>query len=873
MVYDERSNYIGDTHWREDTAFDEGEELELERGGILVEVGECVGKRDQDLSELVDKRLKDREERAAAKGAASSPSRPHPSLVRTSQATPGPLQHKPLNALLISTGHYGRAVIPITSPFEEKQRLIQGNQDGPEDGRPAKRRKPNENAPSKSGYAQNLMGATLSLASSRPPSTPSIRYETVRARPNITEPPAPTVDLTSDNDEEEVRGIATVKASVREERPSKERRGKVQRKLKRSPARNGYASNLTGASLTLSCPDKLPARQSKTTVPAAVSIRPTRQESSESSAEIDEDSFDDVESIATKLPAVQKSSKAATRKPVKSPKRTSTPALGSSSPTTIDDHIPTVEASYASNRKDGKPRKRIPIIEDQSSSPQLAELQTPKSTKRLRKPTIQKAPPAIPAAKSSRILQKPPLRNSFTTVPTPEPSGPPASLLRIKSRPPRKMMMLMDRPTSRASDPIESLTSSRPELEPHRTSGLDSSEVVPSQAMLHSDAFCQRQDEVIQTPLNGQHMALSPENIFSSPEDRGIDHQTIDFLLSRKNLPAKAKPVTEQDQTTPKSQDSNHDNQVELSRSGVEKTIQNGPASKFKKISELVSISPVERPESFEAPCPRDANQLLDLNAKAKGERGNSATLGPALQTETLAISPAVAPKCPVDTVAMKGDTERMLTKVSQSSPTMSKLPEHFSNAIQAATDHFRAIIKSSAGSSIQLEAATVSWPDPAVEAEQTDLVPFLHDQKEHTASSDVVVKPSPGPNIEIEHPSIGLEQGKAWNDSAQKVADAPKTRLLNPATRGKSLQSIAANTVDSLAPAFSLMPPPPALQRTTTRPQKPLQRDVAAEERPPAGYEGNRTIVGPWSRESYDLFGSWLPPRGLVNVAQANNG
>jgi hypothetical protein len=151
MVYDERSNFVGDTHWREDAAFDEGEEFELERGGILVEVGEFVGKRDQDLSELVDKRVKEREERAAAKGAAATPSRPHASLIRTSQATPGPLQHKPLNVLLATTGHYGRAVISQTSPFEEKQGLINGNQDGVGKERPAKRRKPNEDALSKSG--------------------------------------------------------------------------------------------------------------------------------------------------------------------------------------------------------------------------------------------------------------------------------------------------------------------------------------------------------------------------------------------------------------------------------------------------------------------------------------------------------------------------------------------------------------------------------------------------------------------------------------------------------------------------------------------------------------------------------------------------
>src|SRR6187402_2584144 len=51
MVFDERSNFVGDTHWRRDSEFDAGEELELERGGILVEVGECAGRRDQDLFE------------------------------------------------------------------------------------------------------------------------------------------------------------------------------------------------------------------------------------------------------------------------------------------------------------------------------------------------------------------------------------------------------------------------------------------------------------------------------------------------------------------------------------------------------------------------------------------------------------------------------------------------------------------------------------------------------------------------------------------------------------------------------------------------------------------------------------------------------
>ncbi|KAF8859898.1 hypothetical protein BDZ45DRAFT_589214, partial [Acephala macrosclerotiorum] len=160
MVYDERSNFVGDAHFREDSEFAEGEELELERSGILVEVGECVGKRDQDLTELVDKRVKEREERAAAKIAS-----PAPSLLKT-QGTPtsNHLQPKSLNTLVTPTGHYGRALVPGTSPFEERQRLA-GAQEKDEEGRPAKRRKQNEPVPSKSGYAQNLMGTTLSLTS------------------------------------------------------------------------------------------------------------------------------------------------------------------------------------------------------------------------------------------------------------------------------------------------------------------------------------------------------------------------------------------------------------------------------------------------------------------------------------------------------------------------------------------------------------------------------------------------------------------------------------------------------------------------------------------------------------------------------------
>jgi hypothetical protein len=137
MVYDDRSNFVGDSHWHEGHAFGEGEEVELERCGILVEVSECVGTREQDLTPILNKALKDRQERAHVPAVASSPLRP-----------PGP-------AMRMQTVGRLRA-----EPTE----------------RSAKRRKPNSSPSSKKGYAQNLTGATLALSGTPSTATP-LRYD------------------------------------------------------------------------------------------------------------------------------------------------------------------------------------------------------------------------------------------------------------------------------------------------------------------------------------------------------------------------------------------------------------------------------------------------------------------------------------------------------------------------------------------------------------------------------------------------------------------------------------------------------------------------------------------------------------------------
>ncbi|KAK3372049.1 hypothetical protein B0H63DRAFT_483734 [Podospora didyma] len=180
MAYDDRGNFVGDMHWRRDWDFDEGEEVELERGGVIVQVAECVGRHEQDLSELLDKPAREKEERQAAKAAA----RPAAPLSMHPLHTPAPRPRPPMNQDHFQTRHrpllqvlgtpaspYGRAAVPADSPFEQRQKASE-TPGGDPGSQPSKRRKYND-APSKMGYAQSLFGTPLVLSgapmSSAPP--------------------------------------------------------------------------------------------------------------------------------------------------------------------------------------------------------------------------------------------------------------------------------------------------------------------------------------------------------------------------------------------------------------------------------------------------------------------------------------------------------------------------------------------------------------------------------------------------------------------------------------------------------------------------------------------------------------------------------
>ncbi|KAI1433683.1 hypothetical protein GGR50DRAFT_473223 [Xylaria sp. CBS 124048] len=210
MVYDDQGHYVGDTHWQEDYDLADGDEVQLERGGIVVQIGDCVEKHDQDLSELVDKRAQEKVQRQAAAAARRS----SVSSVATPQAVrPQIIPQKHLHSVIgTPSGHHGRAVIPTESPYEERQREQALQSDGP---RSAKRRRTDVAASSKKGYAQNLFGATLNL-SGRSLSQAPVRHgplQTSQARTEMSAPPSPSASGYSAQSSSAVRTIKTRIAS------------------------------------------------------------------------------------------------------------------------------------------------------------------------------------------------------------------------------------------------------------------------------------------------------------------------------------------------------------------------------------------------------------------------------------------------------------------------------------------------------------------------------------------------------------------------------------------------------------------------------------------------------------------------------------
>ncbi|KAG9700814.1 hypothetical protein KCU95_g1613, partial [Aureobasidium melanogenum] len=131
MVYDVPRNFLGDLHWTSGDDLQEGDEMTLEKGGIMVQVSERIGTIQTDLSDLLQ-----RKDKTPAKNPASSRTlvRHGPPYAAASSVTPRtphavsttPMKHKSLNALLgRSRRPIGKASLPTESPYEARIRDLQ----------------------------------------------------------------------------------------------------------------------------------------------------------------------------------------------------------------------------------------------------------------------------------------------------------------------------------------------------------------------------------------------------------------------------------------------------------------------------------------------------------------------------------------------------------------------------------------------------------------------------------------------------------------------------------------------------------------------------------------------------------------------------
>lgn len=193
MVYDDGNHFIGDAHWQEDGDLQEGDEFSLDRGSAIVQVSECTGHREQDLTELLDKRARDVEKRRA--NATARTPRPITAMsVPGRQDQPSALhpRNRPLSSMLATPSRMGRAALPQRSPFEARQIAQRENPDEQAEGsRPAKRRRLEDSPFQKPSHARSLFGATLTL-SAGPVSTTLPRSQALRNETNGEEEAQPT---------------------------------------------------------------------------------------------------------------------------------------------------------------------------------------------------------------------------------------------------------------------------------------------------------------------------------------------------------------------------------------------------------------------------------------------------------------------------------------------------------------------------------------------------------------------------------------------------------------------------------------------------------------------------------------------------------
>lgn len=401
MVYDDRGNFVGDMHWRHDWDLAEGEEVQLERGGVIVQVQELSSRCEQDLSELLAKRAKDKGKRQMQAVARS----PAPSAL--SRTAVRPAMTRPLHRVIgTPSGHHGRALVPKESPYEQRQQASESP-----DQPAAKRRKYDPPAPSKSGYASALFGQTLTLSATPMSSMPAAR------RQPIEEP-----DSSQENE------VSTTRPVQEDPKPPLREQSKLSRHFNQPGERQEpikAAKNLTEKHRNVDDDDKMIGRKDERSLPRKDRTDKSREPNSVDVEVIDVDNLNTSEIPKSARPAIEKTGTAQQSKIRKKTNTKSTLSSSRHNPDTVSNEDERIDDLPSQDVEDTQTSKTNSIAEKLKNS-------RTKITKTLGKSAL---------AKSSAKKHS---HHPDATVFSPRDSNVPVTELRIKPRKKRGLMMMSD---------------------------------------------------------------------------------------------------------------------------------------------------------------------------------------------------------------------------------------------------------------------------------------------------------------------------------------------------------------------------------------------------------------------------------------------
>ncbi|KAK6593375.1 hypothetical protein H4I96_11310 [Botrytis cinerea] len=848
MVFDERSNLVGDAHWREKAPLDEGAELELERNGILVEVSEFIEKKDQDLTELIDKRVREREERFIARNGDSSPARSSASVIRSQTIAAAHLKPKPLNSILgTPSGHYGKALVSKTSPFEQRQILNARNASEAESPRPTKRRKANE-PPPKNGFAQNLMGLLFQ-------------------RPDIND-----TKKNGDHNEDILsngrQGLAD--HTTRDVNSSKSR---IQARKRDKPEKSGYASNLTGASLSLS--------SFREATPRNIERNVVMQKNQPKTIDLSMDTSSDEDD----RPVIVTKPREFAREKIFVPKISEQTARLSSPPSEITP-VP-------------KPVAKVPSTRQESH----------KNASQLNKPQER-------SHSSLRIKSRP--RNKMLLCmdqlsPRPSPLQGASGSIKLDS---------MIHPAI----PSSSTQSVQLTLEKEATRSTELDAVLPavrsSSPRRPSIDIDAGNNSVNEDRIDGPQMSEFPGGLrFSdleeppfSPGNIGIDHPTIDAILCRtrppeaqKSIPMVASATREDRECSVIKQKSHSKNTKETSgQSGLEHLsalkkkiswvteqttqdrepmLQTSPENStgLHKGAALDQVSITENAETrlgsnvsplvtannttaisncVYKPNPPDNDSII-TSRPAEKITSASCALQHNLAVPDTATHPnsditskndsnVLAPNAAV-ALGMRSnviDSDKILVGMTSNGSTFNATGRFMTKLVPTQNQHQveRSPVKTNSSLIDQTAALLTAAQSPNVEIKQSpSSIPAIFSVEE-TRNDETSGFVSANQIVEKE------TQNRTAEASTSGDQGPSRPRLINPATRGMSIQKTAKRTLHALSPPVNQMGPPASEASRNGR-----GRNTTNDS---SGNSGNeRGVKGPWSRESFDLFGSWRPP------------